>query len=153
MNFRKPAIIDRLNLAAFDLFDIATVTNPFGAQWRQPTHYIDIRIWIAPRAARVVHARRFVYFDMAAHGFRLRESDFAERDVNARLQFAHDVNAFRVREVVAKIGDRGLGRLIFRNGINDLSYNAAVFFIRFHRCNPRFFKTKNHAWEIAWLNR
>ena len=80
--------------------------NPFRTQRRQALRDIALKIGVAPRAARVVHAYWFVLenygrgpratLDRAADRFRRCERDFPEWDANIRMQFARDVGLFGI---------------------------------------------------------
>ena len=45
--YRTISIINRLDLASFDVFDVAAIANPFRAERRRPAVNIDIYIRIA----------------------------------------------------------------------------------------------------------
>ena len=84
MLFRKIAIVDRPNDTTLDLFNIAAVANPFARNAGRPCCNIDMLIRIAPRAARVVNAHRFVRLELAVERFwsaqeRFRETERADR--------------------------------------------------------------------------
>ena len=101
------SIINRLNFTPVDFLHVATVEDPFGAQWRKALSDIAVKIWIAPGPARVVNAHRFVRNtygrdaratpDLAVQRFRRRESYFAEWNADPFVQCARDINLLRVR--------------------------------------------------------
>ena len=65
------------------------------------------KLRIAPRAARVVDADRFVRLEVAVEILRRREADLAERNAHVGMDFAFDVNALRIgHHVVGALGSR-----------------------------------------------
>src|ERR1700682_36561 len=141
MLLRQIAIIDWPNDTAFDFFDIAAVANPLHAQRGQTVRYIDIYVGIAQRAAGVVNAHRLISLEAAIKIFGRRERNLTERHPYIRMLVSGDVNASRIRQVVAAVADRGPSGSIFRAGVNDPSYNRRRI----------FFCTHSHARKIAWL--
>ena len=103
MRVRKPAIIDRLNFAPFVFLDIAAAAYPFCAQRRKSLRDIAMKIGIAPWPAGVVNAHRVVRPNIAVHRFCWGQSDFAERHTNVGMNFARDVNLFRIRELTVML--------------------------------------------------
>ncbi len=99
MFFGKIPVINRLDFSSLDFFDIAAVADPFRAQRRQTARNIDIYVRIAPRAARVVNADRFVDFNFAIHRLRRRERDLAKRHAKIDMLFAGDVHFTRIRQL------------------------------------------------------
>ena len=89
---REVSIIDRRHLSPFDFFDIAAIPDPFRAERRQSFFNIAVEIGIAPWAAGVVNADRFVDFDFAVERFGLRETDLTEGNPEIGEMFAVHVN-------------------------------------------------------------
>src|SRR5438067_10830493 len=106
MNFREISVINWPKESSFVSRHIAACANPVRTQRWQALRDIAMKIGIAPRAARVVHAHWFVLenygrgpcatLDLAADRFRRCERDFPERDANIRMQFARDVSLFGI---------------------------------------------------------
>src|SRR5207253_10969591 len=106
MLLREKTVINRLNSSSIDFFHITALANPFGAQQRKSLRDIAVKIGIAPRAARVVHAHGLVpkdygrgaraILDMTIHRLRRRKGYLPKRNANVRMQFARDVNFLRI---------------------------------------------------------
>src|SRR5206468_9169609 len=143
----EKAVVNGLEFASFDFFDIAARANPFRAQLRQTACHIDICISIAPRTARIVNTHRLVHFDLAIHRFRRRERNLAERNTKIGMQFPGHVNFARIRKVVAAVADRGCCRSIW-TGVSGARRTAIS---GYSRAVMLFAHTKSHAREIAWL--
>src|SRR5438876_10838993 len=101
---------------------------------------MDMLIGVAPRAARVVHAHRLVHFNLAAHCFRRRQRNFAERHPKVGMQFAVQVNLLGIQELSLDRMNR-----IYRIG--------TVRFFRTHFVHSvsSVCKTKKPYAENAWL--
>src|SRR5438093_13325407 len=101
MNFREISVINWPNESSFVFRHISACANPVRTQRWQALRDIAMKIGIAPRAARVVHAHWFVLenygrgpcatLHLAADPFRRCERNFAERHANIRTQFAYYV--------------------------------------------------------------
>src|SRR5439155_21731699 len=92
VHFRQIPVIARHDRSASDLFNVATRANPGRSQWRQTFFNLTIETVVAPRTAGVINAHRVVRLDLATHGLRRRERDFAEWHTNVGVQFARNVN-------------------------------------------------------------
>src|SRR5262249_1423978 len=125
MRVGEPAIINRLNLAAFGFFNVAAVADPLGAQRRKSSRDIAVKIGITPWTAGVVNAHRLLHLNLAAHRFRRRECDFAKRHANVRINFARDVNLARIRKTVVPTWreGRGLFTVALNAGVTDPGYS------------------------------
>ena len=93
----KISIIDRLDFASVDFFDIAA-RKIHSRATPEGLLYIDRQTRIAPRSAGVVNADRFVHFDLAVHCFGRRERDFAERNADVGMNFSADINLPGIRQ-------------------------------------------------------
>src|SRR6266480_18516 len=99
VHFRQIPVIARHDRSARDLFNVATRANPGRSQWRQTFFNLTIETVVAPRTAGVINAHRLVRLDLASYRLRRRKSDFAERHKNVGMNFAADINAFRIRQL------------------------------------------------------
>src|SRR5881396_2111835 len=65
---RQIAIINWPNDSSFDFVHISALQDPIAAQGRKPLYWIKRHAWVAPWAARVVHAYRLIDFDFTVYG-------------------------------------------------------------------------------------
>ena len=91
-------IVDRSDASSFDFLDITAGVNPIGAQRREAALDVAVKIGVGPGAAGVVNADGLVDFELAGHGFRRREGDFAEGDAEIGMELAGEVDFLAVRE-------------------------------------------------------
>src|SRR5438477_8934679 len=136
----KISIINRLNFSSVDFFDITAFQNPISSQGRQALNWVKRHAWIAPRTARVINPHRFVDLDLAGHRFGRRETDLAEWHAKIGMNFAGDVNLFRIRQRIG--GRRAVGAIVLRHDGACPSRRITARVIRLHPCNPWLKKIK-----------
>src|SRR5437016_12971248 len=95
------SVVLRTNGASFNFFDIAAITDPFRAQWRQALFNVAIETRLAPGTAGVINADRLVHFDLAAHRLGRREGYFAERPAKIDMYLLGHVNLARIWKVLS----------------------------------------------------
>src|SRR5438067_12088386 len=97
MRSGQVSVIDRRDDASFDFVDIAALENPALAQRREALFDVAVKIGIGPGAAGVVNPDGLVDFELAGHGFRWRERNFAEGDAEIGMELAGKVDLLAVR--------------------------------------------------------
>src|SRR5438552_18746931 len=96
MLVRQITIINWPNNSSFDFVHISALQDPIAAQGRKPLYWIKRHAWVAPWAARVVHAYRLIDFDFTVYRLSRCECYLAKRYTNAGVNFAASVNLSRI---------------------------------------------------------